>query len=167
MSDENKKSIIDLTAKAADKLMNFRQQEGESTKTKLAEASAFIREQLAVVESNEENRRQGLRDRIYGNLQEHVKESISDQSRFEQELLIYLEKWDIVEEKQRLKQHLDYFDLCLINEPMGRKLNFISQEMGREMNTMGVKSNHFAMQQAVVLMKEKLEQIKEQVLNIV
>ena len=72
-----------------------------------------------------------------------------------------------VEEKQRLQQHLDYFKTCLKKEPLGRKLNFIAQEMGREMNTMGVKSNYFPMQQAVVQMKEKLEQIKEQVLNLV
>ena len=80
---------------------------------------------------------------------------------------MYLDKWDIAEEKQRLQQHLDYFKSCLQKEPFGRKLNFIAQEMGREMNTMGVKSNYFPMQQAVVQMKEKLEQIKEQVLNIV
>jgi uncharacterized protein (TIGR00255 family) len=167
ISDENKKLIVELTGKAADHLVEFRRQEGKNTGIKLQEAADAIKEQLAVVESNEESRRQGLRERIYANLQEHVKESVSDASRFEQELLLYLEKWDIVEEKQRLAQHLSYFEECLVKEPLGRKLNFIAQEMGREMNTMGVKSNHYAMQQAVVLMKEKLEQIKEQVLNLV
>ena len=167
MSEANKKFIVDLTRTAADKLIEFRKQEGANTGKKMEEASAFIRQQVSAVEAEEENRRQGLRERIYGNLKEHVGSSISDPTRFEQELLLYLEKWDIVEEKQRLVQHLDYFDTCMKQEPLGRKLNFISQEMGREMNTMGVKSNHFAMQQAVVLMKEKLEQIKEQVLNLV
>ncbi|MBS3913659.1 MAG: YicC family protein [Bacteroidetes bacterium] len=167
LSDEHKKLIVQLTATAANHLVEFRKQEGANTGNKLKDATTFIREQLHVVESNEESRRQGLRERIYGNLQEHVKENISDQSRFEQELLLYLEKWDIVEEKQRLLQHMDYFDSCLTAEPLGRKLNFIAQEMGREMNTLGVKSNHFGMQQAVVLMKEKLEQIKEQVMNLV
>lgn len=167
LSEENKALIVELTGKAADKLIEFRLQEGLTTKDKLAEASASIRQLLGVVEGEEENRRQSLRDRIYGNLKEHVSEGLNDPSRFEQELLLYLEKWDIVEEKQRLGQHLDYFDECLEKEPLGRKLNFISQEMGREMNTLGVKSNYFTMQQAVVLMKEKLEQIKEQVLNLV
>lgn len=167
LSEENLKMIVKLTSDAADKLVTFRKQEGTGTGVKLTEAVNSIREHLEVVESEEENRRQGLRDRIYSNLTEHIKSEIPDPSRFEQELLLYLEKWDIVEEKQRLKQHLDYFEECLEKEPLGRKLNFISQEMGREMNTMGVKSNHFPMQQAVVLMKEKLEQIKEQVLNLV
>ncbi|MCC7297649.1 MAG: YicC family protein [Bacteroidia bacterium] len=167
LSDAHKKFVVSLTSAAADKLIEFRKQEGSNTGNKLKDAAEFIRHQLQVVEGEEESRRQGLRDRIYANLQEHIKDSIPDQSRFEQELLIYLEKWDIAEEKQRLTQHLDYFEECLKKEPLGRKLNFISQEMGREMNTMGVKSNHYPMQQAVVLMKEKLEQIKEQVLNLV
>lgn len=167
LTDEHKKFVVKLAGQAADKLMEFRKQEGKNTGEKLKEAAVSIRQNLQVVESEEEGRRQSLRDRIYSNLQEHVKEGIADPSRFEQELLMYLDKWDIAEEKQRLKQHLDYFEECLDKEPLGRKLNFISQEMGREMNTMGVKSNHFPMQQAVVLMKEKLEQIKEQVLNLV
>lgn len=167
LTDEHKKFVVNIAGQAADKLMEFRKQEGKNTGEKLKEAAVAIRQNLHVVESEEEGRRQSLRERIYSNLQEHVKESIADPSRFEQELLMYLDKWDIAEEKQRLKQHLDYFEECLVQEPLGRKLNFISQEMGREMNTMGVKSNHFPMQQAVVLMKEKLEQIKEQVLNLV
>lgn len=167
LSDGHKKFVVQLCSEAADKLVLFRKQEGANTGEKLLEAAHAIADYLKVVESEEEGRRQGLRERIYNNLQEHVKDSISDASRFEQELLLYLEKWDIAEEKQRLKQHLDYFVECLEKEPLGRKLNFISQEMGREMNTMGVKSNHYPMQQAVVLMKEKLEQIKEQVLNLV
>jgi uncharacterized protein (TIGR00255 family) len=107
-----------------------------------------------------------LKERIYGNLREHIQENLIDQNRMEQEILIYLDKWDIAEEKQRLTQHVNYFINTLKTEPKGRKLNFIAQEMGREMNTMGVKSNYFPMQQAVVQMKEKLEQIKEQVLNL-
>jgi len=167
ISAETKQLIKDVTALAAEHLVEFRKEEGKNTGEKLSAAAVAIRTQLAVVEEAEEPRRASLRERIYSNLAEHLKESNVDASRFEQELLLYLEKWDIVEEKQRLKQHLDYFEECLIQEPLGRKLNFIAQEMGREMNTMGVKSNHFQMQQAVVIMKEKLEQIKEQVLNIV
>lgn len=167
VNDDIKKFIVSIAGEAADHLVEFRRAEGAQTGAKLAEAAAYIREQLLVIEAAEESRRQGLRERIYNNLAEHIQSSIADQSRFEQELLLYLEKWDIAEEKQRLKQHIEYFEQCLKTEPLGRKLNFIAQEMGREMNTMGVKSNHFGMQQAVVLMKERLEQIKEQVLNIV
>jgi uncharacterized protein (TIGR00255 family) len=167
ISDETRAFIKDLALRAAKHLVEFRVQEGLNTGKKLKEAADAIRIQLDVVESEEENRRAGLRERIYGHLAEHVKENVVDASRFEQEFLLYLEKWDIAEEKSRLKQHLDYFETCLQTEPLGRKLNFIAQEMGREMNTMGVKSNYYPMQQAVVLMKERLEQIKEQVLNLV
>ncbi|MBL7811300.1 MAG: YicC family protein [Bacteroidetes bacterium] len=167
VDDNLRKFIRDMAMQAADHLVQFRCQEGEALRLKLAEAAEEIRQQLGKVEAEEENRRSGLRERIYNNLAEHVKENTADATRFEQELLLYLEKWDIAEEKARLSQHLDYFNQCLEKEPLGRKLNFIAQEMGREMNTLGVKSNHFAMQQAVVLMKEKLEQIKEQVLNLV
>jgi len=167
LTDEAKQCILQTALKAIDKLIGFRKQEGNSILEKLSDASGEIRKQLAVVESEEEPRRQNLRNKINNSIAEHVRDNIADLNRLEQEILLYMEKWDIAEEKQRLKQHLDYFDECLKKEPLGRKLNFISQEMGREMNTMGVKSNHFPMQQAVVLMKEKLEHIKEQVLNIV
>lgn len=167
LSAQAKNCILQTAAQALKKLIEFRKQEGKSILKKLTDASAEIRKQLTVVESEEEPRRQNLRNKINNSVVEHVRDNIVDPNRLEQEILLYMEKWDIAEEKQRLRQHLDYFDECLKKEPLGRKLNFISQEMGREMNTMGVKSNHFPMQQAVVLMKEKLEQIKEQVLNIV
>lgn len=167
LTDEGKDCILNTAAKAVEKLLDFRKLEGKSILEKLSQASAEIRKQLDVVESEELPRRQNLRNKINTSVAEHVRDNLADHNRLEQEILLYLEKWDIAEEKQRLKQHLDYFDTCLKKEPLGRKLNFIAQEMGREMNTMGVKSNHYPMQQAVVLMKEKLEQIKEQVLNIV
>jgi len=90
-----------------------------------------------------------------------------DENRFEQELIFYLEKYDITEEKVRLENHLNYFIETLSgNEANGRKLGFITQEMGREINTMGSKSNHAEMQKLVVMMKDELEKIKEQVLNV-
>jgi uncharacterized protein (TIGR00255 family) len=90
-----------------------------------------------------------------------------DENRFEQELIFYLEKYDITEEKVRLENHLNYFIETLAgNEANGRKLGFITQEMGREINTMGSKSNHAQMQKIVVMMKDELEKIKEQVLNV-
>ncbi len=166
--DESVKQIIvDLTMQAADLLVQFRKEEGAATGVKLLSLVESIQLDLNEVSIHEEPRKQGLRDRIYGQLAEHVSAELRDNNRFEQEVLLYLDKWDIAEEKQRLQQHLDYFKTCLKKEPLGRKLNFIAQEMGREMNTMGVKSNYFPMQQAVVQMKEKLEQIKEQVLNLV
>jgi uncharacterized protein (TIGR00255 family) len=162
-----KQTIVDLTMQAADLLVQFRKEEGAATGVKLLSLVESIQLDLNEVSIHEEPRKQGLRDRIYGQLAEHVSAEMRDNNRFEQEVLLYLDKWDIAEEKQRLQQHLDYFKTCLKKEPLGRKLNFIAQEMGREMNTMGVKSNYFPMQQAVVQMKEKLEQIKEQVLNLV
>lgn len=162
-----KQTIVDLTMQAADLLVQFRKEEGAATGLKLHSLINSIQLDLNEVSVHEEPRKQGLRDRIYGQLAEHVSAEMRDNNRFEQEILLYLDKWDIAEEKQRLQQHLDYFKTCLKKEPLGRKLNFIAQEMGREMNTMGVKSNYFPMQQAVVQMKEKLEQIKEQVLNLV
>lgn len=162
-----KQAIVELTMQAADLLVQFRKEEGAATGVKLHSLVESIQLDLNEVSIHEEPRKQGLRDRIYGQLAEHVSAELRDNNRFEQEILLYLDKWDIAEEKQRLQQHLDYFKTCLKKEPLGRKLNFIAQEMGREMNTMGVKSNYFPMQQAVVQMKEKLEQIKEQVLNLV
>ncbi len=162
-----KQTIVDLTMQAADLLVQFRKEEGAATGVKLLSLVDSIQADLNEVSVHEEPRKQGLRERIYGQLAEHVSAELRDNNRFEQEILLYLDKWDIAEEKQRLQQHLDYFKTCLKKEPLGRKLNFIAQEMGREMNTMGVKSNYFPMQEAVVQMKEKLEQIKEQVLNLV
>jgi uncharacterized protein (TIGR00255 family) len=97
---------------------------------------------------------------------DELKENV-DQNRFEQELIFYLEKYDITEEKVRLESHLNYFIETLAGtEANGRKLGFITQEMGREINTMGSKSNHSEMQKLVVMMKDELEKIKEQVLNV-
>lgn len=167
ISDAMKSVILSATEIAADKLNGFREEEGAATAKKLLELVNSVNEDLGVVESHEIGRKDQLRERIYNNLAQHIQDGVTDPGRFEQEVLIYLDKWDIGEEKQRLAQHIQYFKDCLDKEPLGRKLNFIAQEMGREMNTMGVKSNFFPMQQAVVKMKEKLEQIKEQVLNIV
>ena len=167
VEDEVKKAIVALTLQAADMLVQFRMEEGKATGVKLLSLVESIQLDLDEVSVHEEPRKQGLRDRIYGQLADHVSSEMRDNNRFEQEILMYLDKWDIAEEKQRLQQHLDYFRTCLQKEPLGRKLNFIAQEMGREMNSMGVESNYFPLQQAVAQMKEKLEQIKEQVLNLV
>lgn len=167
-ADDNlRELILSATEKAADNLVEFRKTEGANCGNSLKLNIEKIQQKLQNVIACEPERRENLRSKIYNNLEEHVNNSIADKSRLEQEILLYLEKWDIAEEIQRLSQHLNYFKDCLNSEPKGRKLNFIAQEMGREMNTMGVKSNFFVMQQNVVEMKEELEKIKEQVLNIV
>lgn len=109
---------------------------------------------------------QAIKDRIKNNLADVIGKDKIDQNRFEQELIYYIEKLDINEEKVRLKTHLDYFiETC--NEPSpGRKLNFISQEIGREINTIGSKANDAQMQKLVVQMKDELEKIKEQSSNV-
>lgn len=166
ISDEFKEEIIKITLEAAKKLDEFRTVEGQATAEKLKQLIESISDDVLLIEHQEDNRREALRERIYGNVLEHIKEQNIDENRLEQEILLYLDKWDIAEEKQRLSQHLDFFIRTLHDEPKGRKLNFIAQEMGREMNTLGVKSNFFPMQECAVRMKEKLEQIKEQVLNL-
>lgn len=120
----------------------------------LTQVEALDTERLAAIRSRMERAVEEIRDRV-------------DENRFEQELIFYLEKLDITEEKVRLANHLNYF-LTTLEEPQsnGRKLGFIAQEIGREINTLGSKANHAQMQQIVVLMKNELEKIKEQVLNI-
>jgi uncharacterized protein (TIGR00255 family) len=145
---------------------SFRKQEGQRIGEILRSALHHIREGLKLVEQEEQARRELLRKRLWSALETQEAEGKMDRNRFEQEVILYVEKLDITEEKNRLAQHLDYFETCLLREPSGKKLNFIAQEIGRELNTMGVKSNHFPMQQAVVDMKEQLEQIREQVLNL-
>lgn len=166
ISDEFKEDIMQITLEAAKKLDDFRFIEGQATAEKLKQLIESISDDVLLIEHQEDNRREALRERIYGNVLEHIKEQNVDENRLEQEILLYLDKWDIAEEKQRLSQHLDFFIRTLSEEPKGRKLNFIAQEMGREINTLGVKSNFFPMQECAVRMKEKLEQIKEQVLNL-
>lgn len=167
ISSELKDAIIEVTKIAAEKLDEYRRDEGKATGKQLDQYIQQISNELILVENLEGDRREALRERVYGNVLEHVGENNVDENRLEQEILIYLDKWDISEEKQRLNQHIKYFIDTLHQEPTGRKLQFISQEMGREINTLGVKSNYFLMQQCVVKMKETLEHIKEQVLNIV
>ena len=167
VSGELKDAIIEATQIASVKLDDYRIEEGAATGKQLKEYIHQISNELILIENLEGDRREALRERVYGNVLEHVGENNVDENRLEQEILIYLDKWDISEEKQRLNQHIKYFIDTLQREPTGRKLQFISQEMGREINTLGVKSNYFLMQQSVVKMKETLEHIKEQVLNIV
>lgn len=167
IDEDMQQFVLQLTELALKNLIEFRKTEGRNICTKLTEAIVQIETELKNIELEEPNRNANLKERIYNNLAEHVQQNSIDPMRLEQEILLYLDKWDITEEKNRLQQHLKYFRTTLEQDAQGRKLNFIAQEMGREINTLGVKSNHFPIQQATVKMKENLEQLKEQILNIV
>ena len=155
-----------VVVEAVEKLMDFRRQEGAALEKKFCEKLDNIAALLASIEPYEVERTEKIRERILDSLQKSLGVGY-DKNRFEQELIFYIEKLDINEEKQRLTNHLNYFRETM-NEGhgQGKKLGFIAQEMGREINTTGSKSNHAEMQIIVVKMKDELEQIKEQVLNV-
>lgn len=160
------KALQDAVALAVEKLIEFRRQEGARLASFFEEKIARIRQLLADVEPYEAERVPKIKARIQESLSK-LENVQFDKNRFEQEMIFYIEKLDINEEKLRLANHLDYFLATLENgSGQGKKLGFISQEMGREINTLGSKSNHAEMQNIVVRMKDELEQIKEQVLNV-
>ncbi len=146
-------------------LVDFRVQEGAALEKKFAEKIDNIEQLLASIEPYEKSRVEKIRSRIVDGLKQ-IPEAEYDKNRLEQELIYYIEKLDISEEKQRLTNHLNYFRETMADQAgQGKKLGFIAQEMGREINTTGSKSNQAEMQNIVVKMKDELEQIKEQVLN--
>lgn len=150
---------------AINQLNNFRDVEGLSLQKDFEERLGKINTCLEEIKKLDKVRINGIKDRIRNNIEEVIGKSKLDENRFEQELIYYVEKLDINEEKVRLKTHLDYFiETCKEASP-GRKLNFISQEIGREINTIGSKANDAQMQKLVVLMKDELEKIKEQANN--
>lgn len=151
---------------AVDALLQYRGAEGAKLEEFFAIRIEKIRSLLACVPRYETERVEHIRARIVDNLSQ-LPQVEYDRSRLEQEMIFYIEKLDINEEKQRLTQHLNYFmETIALPQGQGKKLGFISQEMGREINTLGSKSNHAEMQKLVVRMKDELEQIKEQVLNV-
>ena len=146
-------------------LVDFRTQEGAALEKKFGEKIDNIEQLLASIEPYEKSRVEKIRSRIVDGLKQ-IPEAEYDKNRLEQELIYYIEKLDISEEKQRLTNHLKYFRETMADQPgQGKKLGFIAQEMGREINTTGSKSNQAELQNIVVKMKDELEQIKEQVLN--
>ncbi|WP_158730337.1 MULTISPECIES: YicC/YloC family endoribonuclease [unclassified Flavobacterium] len=157
--------IQTVIEEALQNILNFRKDEGMSLEKEFQLRIGNIRQYMTEALALDPERVQAIKDRLQTAIAE-LKVNV-DENRFEQELIYYLEKLDITEEKVRLTNHLDYF-LETINgiEANGRKLGFITQEMGREINTMGSKSNHAQMQKLVVQMKDELEKIKEQVLNV-
>ena len=157
--------VTEAIDEALKKIVAFRQQEGEALQKKLMEKVQNIGALMSSIEPYEKARVEKIRTRIIDSLKD-IPDASYDQNRLEQELIYYIEKLDISEEKQRLFNHLRYFEETLNEAPgQGKKLGFIAQEMGREINTTGSKSNQAEMQNIVVRMKDELEQIKEQVLN--
>ncbi len=155
-----------VAEQAVNQLMEFRTQEGKALEQKFREKVDNIEALMKSIEPYEKSRTEKIRQRLTDALSS-IPEVEYDRGRLEQEMIFYIEKLDINEEKQRLFHHLDYFRETLDGEyGQGKKLGFIAQEMGREINTTGSKSNQAEMQNIVVMMKDELEQIKEQVLNV-
>lgn len=159
--------VLTLLSQAINNCEHFRAEEGKSLEVKLKSYLETIRLQLLEVEKIDPTRIERIRSRIKGNITEFFGNEGFDANRLEQEIIFYIEKLDIHEERVRLKTHLDYF-LKAMNETQsnGKKLGFIAQEIGREINTIGSKANDADMQKHVVMMKEELEKIKEQLNNV-
>lgn len=165
LTDEEWNAVKQVIHKAIEALIAFRTQEGAALEKKFNEKVDNIEALLHSIEPYEKSRVPKIKETIIKGLQQ-IPEVEYDKNRLEQELIYYIEKLDISEEKQRLANHLKYFrETMAENQPNGKKLGFIAQEMGREINTTGSKSNQAEMQNIVVKMKDELEQIKEQVLN--
>jgi uncharacterized protein (TIGR00255 family) len=158
--------VKNVVTKAIASMQQFRDDEGKSLDASFQANLKQIDECLVKIENLDAGRIASIRERIQKNLNEFVPAENIDKNRFEQELIYYLEKIDISEEKVRLKTHLDYFRATMKEPSCGRKLNFISQEIGREINTIGSKANDASIQKLVVQMKDELEKIKEQSMNV-
>lgn len=163
IEDEEKAWVIELLTEAIEGMQRFRRKEGEELETEFKERIGDIRGFLEEVPKYEEERIAVVRERMKKGLEEI--DGGYDNNRLEQEMIFYLEKLDVSEEKMRLGNHLNYFEETMVLEQAGKKLGFISQEIGREINTLGSKSNHAEMQKLVIGMKDQLEKIKEQILN--
>ena len=164
LTEEEKKWILNLVNETCGKLNDFRAQEGAALKKEFELRIGEIRSLLSQIEAFEDIRILQIKERILKGLKELEHPGL-DQNRLEQEMIFYLEKLDVSEEKMRLTNHLNYFIETMSSPLSGKKLGFIAQELGREINTLGSKSNHGDMQRLVVEMKDNLEKIKEQVLN--
>ena len=166
LSEEEWKAVHATVLQAIQNLVDFRIQEGAALEKKFRDKISNIAKLLTSVDPYEKERVEKIKERITDALEKTISVDY-DKNRLEQELIYYIEKLDINEEKQRLSNHLKYFINTMEDgSGQGKKLGFIAQEMGREINTLGSKSNHAEMQKIVVQMKDELEQIKEQVLNV-
>ena len=169
LSDEEWESTVAAIEAAADKVIAYRRQEGDSIKKDIVDNIERIKDSLPLIIEHDIERKKKIKERLLKSITEIEDRNKVDKNRFEQEVLYYLEKLDINEEQQRLKQHCDYF-LEIVNDEnkfeKGKKLNFVAQEIGREINTMGAKAQYSPLQKIVVNMKDNLEKIKEQLANI-
>ena len=166
LEEEEWTTVHNAINQAITQLIDFRKQEGTALQAMFQEKISNIATLMQQIDKYETQRVDKIKSRIIDNLQQ-LHEVEYDRNRLEQELIYYIEKLDISEEKQRLANHLTYFTQTMNDQPgQGKKLGFIAQEMGREINTTGSKSNNAEMQNIVVKMKDELEQIKEQVLNV-
>lgn len=164
----DKEQLFTLINQAVLECEKFRIQEGQAAETALGTFAKSIDQNLTLIKEKDPERIIAIKDRINESLSELAASEKSDPNRFEQELIYYIEKLDIAEEIIRLRNHISYFHETLaVKESQGKKLGFISQEMGREINTIGSKANNSDIQKLVVDMKDELEKIKEQVLNVV
>jgi uncharacterized protein (TIGR00255 family) len=168
LQEDEWKSFEKILKEAIDQLNKHRQQEGKSLETDITERIDNIENLQHIISQLEPERRQKIRDGLKKILEEHVGKENYDANRMEQELIYYIEKIDISEEQVRLKNHCDYFRSVLSENEIskGKKLSFILQEIGREINTTGSKAYHAEVQKNVVLMKDELEKAKEQILNV-
>ncbi len=167
LNEDNWNSILKALEKALDAVDSFRLQEGKALKKDMLMRLDSIEKRMPLIEPYEKERVQAIREKMLAGLKEYIEPDKIDSNRFEQELIYYFEKLDISEEKVRLQNHCRYFrEVIESPEGIGKKLGFIAQEMGREINTLGSKASHHEIQKLVVEMKDELEKIKEQVLNI-
>ena len=168
LTEEEWKQIQDLLQEAIKALIQHRLEEGKSVEKDLLERVAAIEMHQADIEKFEPNRRVKIKEGLVKLLEQHVGPDKYDNNRLEQELIYYIEKIDISEEKVRLNNHCTYFKTVLkeAEASKGKKLSFILQEMGREINTTGSKANDMEIQKSVILMKDELEKAKEQILNV-
>lgn len=163
--EENWDTIMKCIKEATEMLVSYRKTEGATLHKDVTSRIKLIKKYLTEIEHLDKDRIDHQREKIQNKILEFIEDP--DMNRFEQELIYYLEKLDITEEKVRLLQHCNYFEQTLEKEEIaGKKLGFISQEIGREINTIGSKANHAEIQKLVVQMKDELEKIKEQILNI-
>jgi uncharacterized protein (TIGR00255 family) len=166
-TDDKEWALIRKTIdKAIKEFQQFRNKEGKFMEDDLKQRIASIEKNLKKIDETDSGRIQNLRKRMQDNLNEHFSSENIDKNRFEQELLFYIEKMDVSEEKVRLRSHCEYFLSTIKEESNGKKLGFISQEMGREINTLGAKANDAAIQKLVVEMKDELEKVKELLMNV-
>ena len=164
LTEDEKEIVFSVAKEAIESLNTFRRKEGEDLQREFQERIDEIRSFLLEVPKYEQERIEIIRERMKKGLEE-IQSGSYDDNRFEQEMIFYIEKLDVAEEKMRLSNHLTYFEETMILNESGKKLGFIAQEIGREINTLGSKSNHAEMQKLVIGMKDNLEKIKEQILN--